>query len=280
MSTIEDAKLIVGFGFDFESEEDAKWLAPGKVDYWDFHERQYGGRRGIWRVLRVLDKYDINATFFTVAALIKNYPEACREIVDRGYEIAAHTVHHDHLDQLSPDEEIGMFELQAEMFGEFLGHVPPGFRTCFQSDRTLDVVADFGFYYDSTTRDDDRPYRMERAGGSYIEIPRGFNGDAPWIGSPVSHSLQHGRTNTAQEALEAWKWEFDWLRKEGEREQKLVTLCLHPFIIGHAARARALDRMLEYMTSFSDVYFASHLEVAQHFDNRNPVAVPDASAAA
>jgi peptidoglycan/xylan/chitin deacetylase (PgdA/CDA1 family) len=280
MTTIDDAKLIVAIGFDFEAEEDAEYLSTDMPDFWDYHERQYGGRRGIWRVLDVLDRHDVNATFFICSALLKSYPDACREIGRREFEVAAHTIHHEHLDRYSPEDENEMFGLMQQMFGEFYGSAPVGFRTCFPSVHTLDFVADHGFYYDTTVRDDDLPYLMQRPGrGEYIEIPRGFNGDAPWIGCPVVTPLHTGRYNAPSDVLEAWKWEFDWLRQEGQREQKLLTLCLHPYNIGRPSRALAFDRLLSHYEQFDDVYFATHLEVARHFDTRTTTGVRPRDAA-
>ncbi|MFC0527493.1 polysaccharide deacetylase family protein [Phytohabitans kaempferiae] len=271
MSTsIDNARVIVAISFDFEAEEDAEYLTADTPDFWDYHERQYGGRRGVWRMLDIFSRYEVNATFFICAALLKSYPRACREIEKGPYEIAAHTIHHEHLDRLTPEAENEMFGHMQRMFGEFYGTAPVGFRTCFPSKHTLDFVADHGFYYDTTTRDDESPYRMHRPGrGSYIEIPRGFNGDAPWVGCPVATPLHTGRYNAAAEVFGAWRDEFDWLYREGEREQKLLTLCLHPYITGRPSRAKAIDNLLAHMAGHDGVYYATHLEVAQYFDRRS-----------
>jgi peptidoglycan/xylan/chitin deacetylase (PgdA/CDA1 family) len=268
-TTIDNARVVVAFGLEIEAEEDAEYLTPQTPDFWDYHERQYGGRRGIWRLLDVFGRYEVNATFFVCAALLKSYPQACREIARQGYEVGAHTIHHEHLERLAPADEDEMFRRMQELFGEFYGTAPVGFRSCFPSRHTLDFVADHGFYYDTTTRDDDTPYLMVRPGrGQYIEIPRGFNGDAPWVGCPVPTPLHTGRYNAADEVFRSWRWEFDWLYREGARSQRLLTLCLHPYISGRPSRAEAVDRLLAHLTRHDGVYFATHLEVARQFERR------------
>ena len=47
-----------------------------------------------YRILDILEKYDIKATFFVVGINAQNYPEPLRAVAERGHEIGNHTFSH------------------------------------------------------------------------------------------------------------------------------------------------------------------------------------------
>src|SRR5262245_8212150 len=81
-------------------------LKPGTYDRAGVTWSQYGGNAGIWRLLRILDQYDIKATVCANARSVELYPEAARMVVERGHEIAAHNYTQDGLlVYMSPKEQ-------------------------------------------------------------------------------------------------------------------------------------------------------------------------------
>lgn len=279
MTGPNSARVRIAISVDFEAEEDFEFIADGLPDYWDFYERQYGGRRGVWRLLETLREHDVKASFFTCSALLFTYPEASQAVAEQGHEIAAHTVHHEHLEQLTRDDEEQMFTTMMGHFESFYGRVPDGFRTCFPSDRTLDFVGQFGFFYDTTNRDDEVPYIVSGETGSFVEVPRGFNGDsplmgparrptpmpdaAPGYGAPVRNT---GKYNPPRLLAETWKRELDWLLDASDLQApRLMSLTLHPYIIGRPSRARALSDFLGYAKGKPEVEFVTHLQVAREY---------------
>jgi peptidoglycan/xylan/chitin deacetylase (PgdA/CDA1 family) len=262
--------------FDFEAEEDTSFLTEELPDYRDFHERQFGGRRGIWRTLAVLRKHEVRSTFFICGAVVENYPEASLQVKADGHEVAGHTYHHEHMEYATAEQEDEIFRRSLEAFEQLYGEQPVGFRTCFPSHRTLDYVADYGLRYDTTLRDDDAPSIMQRDDGRYfVEIPRGFNGDAPLIGTPIPSHGHTGKYNVPSQVAAQWIREFNWCYEHGEKRPQLFTLCLHPYIIGRPSRSKALDTLLAHIRQFSGVWFATHSEIAElwHEAYSPPVAV-------
>ena len=120
---------------------------------------------------------------------------------------------------------------------------------------------------------------MQRDDGRYfVEIPRGFNGDAPLVGTPVSDHGQAGRYNVPSQVAAQWIREFNWCYEHGqESKPQLFTLCLHPYIIGRPSRSKALDTLLTHIKQFSGVWFATHAEIAdlwhQAYSPPTPVGV-------
>ena len=57
------ARLPVLIAFDYQAEV-GDWTFPdGTTNYGQLTEASYGGRVGIWRILDILDRHDVKATF-------------------------------------------------------------------------------------------------------------------------------------------------------------------------------------------------------------------------
>ena len=56
------------------------------------------------RILEILERYDIKATFFVIGVNIQNYPEPFAKIVAAGHEIGNHTYDHRSLYNMNDDE--------------------------------------------------------------------------------------------------------------------------------------------------------------------------------
>lgn len=82
------------------------------------------------RILEILERYGVEATFFMVGVNVRNYPEAARAVIDAGHEVGNHTFTHGHMERLSPaevDREIGDCEEALEELCEYRPHLfrPP-----------------------------------------------------------------------------------------------------------------------------------------------------------
>ena len=72
-------------------------LRPGTADHAGRAWSTYGGRVGVWRLIRMLDRLQIPATFFTNARCAEEFPDAIRQIVSSGHDLAAHGYTQDQL---------------------------------------------------------------------------------------------------------------------------------------------------------------------------------------
>src|SRR3990167_6583143 len=66
---------------------------------------EYGPRVGVPRILRLLQEYDIKASFYIPGVSVEKYPEAVDEILAGGHEISHHMYTHKRNDEMTPDEE-------------------------------------------------------------------------------------------------------------------------------------------------------------------------------
>src|SRR5579884_59423 len=70
--------------------EGAARMAPGHRDLRTESVYEYGSRAGIWRLLRLFDRYGIKVTFFASALALERNPEVCDWIKRAGHEVAGH----------------------------------------------------------------------------------------------------------------------------------------------------------------------------------------------
>src|SRR5437588_11162960 len=70
-------------------------LKSGTVDHASKAWSTYGGRVGVWRILKMFDRLQIPGTFFTSAQCTQEYPAAVKEIVKSGHDLGGHSLSQD-----------------------------------------------------------------------------------------------------------------------------------------------------------------------------------------
>lgn len=103
-------------------------------------------------ILRLLNEYDVSATFFIVSEIAEHFPDIVKRIADEGHEIASHTVSHASLTNISPEqctEEIHKSKTDLE---SVTGIQVSGFRapTCQLNDRVYQQLSNAGYSYSSS----------------------------------------------------------------------------------------------------------------------------------
>lgn len=225
---------------------------------------QYGMKRGLDRVLDVLDKYGVKATFFVLGKVAEAYPEKIKEIIKRGHEIAYHGYEHVNYASLTADEQRESFRKGIKLFQEKFGVTPKGFRVpeYEMTAETFGILNEFGFKYSSSMFGDDRPYFVNTSDNKkLVEIPIQWElYDFPYFAFNYTPAMPIGqaRISNITHVLESWKGEFNGYYKYG--------LCyvaqFEPQTIGTPGRIKMFDELLEYITRMGKVYFATGSEMA------------------
>ncbi|SSW66113.1 polysaccharide deacetylase family protein [Achromobacter agilis] len=213
----------------------------------------YGWKVGVPRVLALLARHEVKATFFVPGVVALAHPDMVRSIVDHGHEVAHHSHTHRWIVNLTPEEEREEMELGMDALVRTAGYRPRGWRSPAAefSEITLDLIREYGFDYSSNFFDDDSPYLLEIGGRStdIVELPfRWVLDDAPFFQYSI---VLPGRTMQSPSAvLEAWKREFDLLYAE----DRMMMLGMHPEIIGQPSRLYVLDEMIRYAKAHERVW--------------------------
>lgn len=218
----------------------------------------YAPRRGIERVLDLLDRHQIPGTFFLEGWNVRKYPELAQEIVARGHEVAAHGWMHEQWSELDPDRERELIRKTTATLAEVLGRPPHGWRapSGLTTPSTLAMLHAAGYQYDSSFGDDDIPYRIQVAqdrAEELVELPWSWPlDDAAFYAYP-------GVIHRPSDVVKIWMDEFDAaLQLTGS-----FMLVCHPRYSGRPARILALERLIEHMEEQEDIWFATCAEVAK-----------------
>lgn len=268
------ARLAVLVAFDYQAEVGDWFLPDGSAHYGQITEASYGGRVGIWRLLDILEKHGVRATFNTCGITAERYPESARAIVAGGHEIAGHTYSHRAQWTLSEDEEREEIRRTVATIGELTGERIVGWRcpVVQPSPNTLRLLVEEGFAWDGNFLNYDLPYMLDVPGaGSLVEIPYTFStDDFPFIYGAVDQAVGGfpGPRNTMADLHQIQKDEFDVLYAESARAPRMFVFQNHPLIVGRAHRAVYFDRLLEHMKSHDGVWFARFDEVAAWWRER------------
>lgn len=272
---LSGVRVIVLLTFDTQGDVDAAvpgyqagsghW-SNGAVNYCDAAERQYDMRGGVQRVLRILHKFDVRATFPTCGATAQWYPEIISSISKAGHEVASHGYWHKPLNEMTAGEESEDIARTTQTLERVTGTRPYGWRSPMYTitERTIRLLTEQGYAYDSDLHNDDEPYVLTTDKGSIVEIPGGLDDFGMWLSS-VPHSIHHGGIPYGNPfgITSVLKAQFDVLYEEGQERTRVFQYCMHPKITGRPFRSSTLTALLEHATAISGVRFMTMLELAK-----------------
>ena len=250
--------VVLSFDVDAESGHIFRNPHEAATRLDGLEERRFGPRTGVPRILRLLERYKLPATFFVPGFTIEHHTAVVRTIQAAGHELACHGNVHETLHTLDEAAERRILQEQLEIYERYLGVRPRGYRSPSWSInvRTPDLLKEFGFVYDSSLMGDDIPYFVETPHGPLAEVPvQWLLDDAPF------YRHVYGATNAIAEpdrVIAQWTQEFRGMY----RENGCFVLTMHPWITGRASRIDGLERLIRRMREEPGVWFATTLQVA------------------
>ena len=231
--------------FDLDGEFAFEEIHPG-IPYWTT-QGEYGPKVGVYRILDLLEREGIEATFCVVGKTAEKYPEAVEAIVTKEHEVAVHGYTHKGYNELEPAQEKAWIVKTREILAGFTGEPPLGHRTprWRPSPRTRGFLEELGFKWNSDHMGSEVPYLnvVDGRQSNLVEVPVAYNlDDWPFYfdwGTPVD------------DVLEAWRMEFDFRYDDG------TVFCLtnHPQVTGRPSRLVILERLIGYMKKKPGVRF-------------------------
>jgi allantoinase len=236
---------------------------------------EYGSRAGLWRVLRVFERYQLPLTIFAVAMAIARHPEAVSAFRELGHEIACHGLRWISYQQVDEATERAHMARAVEVLRAAFGHAPLGWYTGRDSPQTRRLVVEHGgFLYDSDSYADDLPYWTE------VTVGGGQPRRVPHLVVPYTLDSNDMRFATAQgfnagtQFYEYLTAAFDTLYREGDpnglNAPKMLSVGLHGRLIGRPGRISALERFLDYVRHHDDVWICRRVDIARHWMATHP----------
>jgi peptidoglycan/xylan/chitin deacetylase (PgdA/CDA1 family) len=219
---------------------------------------EYGSRAGVWRLLRLFDRYDLKVTVFACAVALLRNPAVAELLVKAGHEPCAHGWRWSELWLLSREEEQAEIARAVTDIERATGQRPLGWNSRYgPSVHTRELlVAEGGFVYDSDAYNDDLPYLVTVQGQPHLVIPytKLYN-DTRFV-------MAQGFSRPA-DFFETCRQGLDYLWEEGETHHKMMSIGLHARLMGQPARTAALRDFIEYALQKPGVKFMRRIDIAR-----------------
>ncbi|GGF28775.1 polysaccharide deacetylase [Aliidongia dinghuensis] len=237
---------------------------------------RYGARRGVDRVLDVLDKHQVRASWFVPGRVAEEHRGLVGQIHAAGHELASNGYRCEIFDKLDLAQQQEAFRRGHGAVAEAVGEAPVGFRSASGNwaPGFADTLRAAGIRWSSSWRGDDLPYFHEPlAAPRLVELPLHYElEDEPYFAFNLYPPVPPGQSRIAsyRDVLDNWRQDFAGFRRYG----LCYLLRLHPEMIGTTGRIALLDELLGELRGQSDNWFTTGREVADWWAGTQPPNAP------
>ncbi|WP_109474608.1 polysaccharide deacetylase family protein [Ornithinimicrobium cavernae] len=222
---------------DPESTNRPVWLSQG----------HYGPNVGLPRILSLLERYEVAATFFIPGLVVERYPAAVESILEAGIEIEHHSYSHAWSETLTAEQEAEEFQRGWDAIVSATGREPRGWRSPAGelTPHTVGLMEQFGFDFSSNLFGSDSAHFLADGDRTteIVELPFAWAlDDAPFF---LYSNRLPGRSMSAPSAvLETWTLEYDGISQEDDTH---FMLGMHPQVVGRPSRLWVLEQTIRHI---------------------------------
>ncbi len=287
-------EIFVSIGVDVDAV--AGWLGSygGEDSPDDISRGLFAGEVGVMRLLKLFDKYKLQATWFIPGHSAETFPEQMQAVAKAGHEIGLHGYSHENPIAMTREQEEAILDKTIDLLTKLSGKRPTGYVAPWWefSNVTNELLLKKGIKYDhSLMHNDYTPYYV-RVGDKWTKIDysqhpdtwmkplvRGVETDlieipANWYlddlpplmfikKSPNSHGFVNPR-----DIEQMWRDQFDWVYRE--MDYAVFPITIHPDVSGRAQVLLMLERLIEHFQKHEGVKFVTMDEIATDFAKRFP----------
>lgn len=261
--------------FDFDAL--SAWVARGVVSATPLSRGEFAAV-AVPRLLTLLERRSIAATWFVPAHTAKTYPALCRELVAAGHEVALHGYAHENVAVLDGSTERDLLARSVDAVHQVTGIAPVGFRapSWDLSDNSVEIMVAQGLRYDSSLMGHDHalyrcrtPDAVDVDGVTWgqetelVEVPVSWTlDDFPYLEFLKSGGGLMPGLKDPVGMFRSWARDLQWMLRE--LEAGLLTVTCHPEVIGRGHRLLALEEWLDEVSS-EDVEFLTARSAVDRF---------------
>jgi peptidoglycan/xylan/chitin deacetylase (PgdA/CDA1 family) len=231
----------------------ASGMKPGTVDLGGIAWGSYGGKIGVWRLINLLASNNIRGTFCVNGRCAELFPEAVKQIVASGHDVGGHAWLQDQLmAYMTPEEEQATIRRCIDVLQETTGQRPQGWVSPVMAytQKTRELLAAEKLLWHGDARDTDLPRFVETAQGPIVQIPGSdFTDNRVLRSSPL-------------DLWDVYKETFDYMYRH--EAPAYLPISMHCHNGGRPMITAIFEKIFKYLAQHSDVWFATHAEIARH----------------
>ncbi|WOI56578.1 polysaccharide deacetylase [Palleronia sp. LCG004] len=273
-------KVHCALTFDFDAM--SVWIGSYASRNPSMISRGEFGAVAVPRILDLLRRHGLPASFCVTGHTALAYPDLVRRIAAEGHELVHHGWVHENPADFSEADERRNLEKGFEAIDKAAGLVPRGYRSPSWdfSERTVRILVDSGMTYDSSLMGSDLvPYYVRSGDAFPNDAPYVFGVHTDLVELPVAwhlddfpHFEYDGATkglSAPSTVLEIWKDEVSWAADH--EPGGLLTFTMHPQVIGRGHRLAMLETFVSWLKSRGDVGFTRMIDHADRWKSANPL---------
>lgn len=240
-------------------------VKQGDRDFASESMYEYGSRVGFWRIYRLFRDRNLPLTIFAAALALERNADVARAIAETDWDIVAHGyrwVEHYHFDEATERDHIA--KAHSSIIRS-VGRPPKGWYCRYSpSAHTRRLVVEHGGYsYDSDAYNDEVPYWTQVQGKQHLVVPYSLvTNDAKFLAG--------GGIETAGDYSQFLIDSFDILHAEGKTTPRMMSIGLHPRVVGHPGRFAGLVRFLDHVLRSHSAWIARRADIADHWRHAVP----------
>jgi len=255
--------------YEFDPPKNASrpgWPRPSP-DVVGYSQRDWGNRVGHWRLLELMDKHSLRGSISLSTALIDHHPEIIEACVARNWEFFSHGIYNTRFSyNMDEAQERAIIKdsirsIQAATGQRIRGYLAPALT---HTERTLDLLAEYDFWYTCDLFQDDQPQPVKTKTGKLISMPYSLE---------VNDVITYGAlAMSPQRYADVLKRHFDQLLEESQESGAVMCIPLHAYLVSQPHRLAAFAEALQHISDNSDdVWITTASEIAevyraQYFD--------------
>lgn len=222
--------------------------ASPQPDVLNYSWREYGNRVGAWRCLELFDQLNMPVAALINTALYDHCPELIAACVEHGYELVGHGhTNAERQGTLDEDEERALLEQSQTLITRNSGTAPKGWLSPWISESlvTPDLLVETGYRYTLNWCHDDQPVLMNTRNQKplwSIPYPQELN-DIP---------MMIGRQMDGADFANMIIDQCDEMLDQSRRQPLVMSIALHPYLVGQPYRLRHIRRALSHIAQKRD----------------------------
>jgi len=241
-------------------------------DILNYSWRDYGNRVGVWRCLDLFGQLGVRVGALINTALYDYCPEVIEACVKRGDELIGHGhTNSERQGEMTEMLEKALLNYCRERIENQSGQKVQGWLSPWISESfvTPDLLQENGYSFVMDWPADDQPFWLKTRSGPILSVPypAELNDSA---------SIIH-RENTPQQFADMIVDQFDEMVEQCAAQPLVMTLSLHPFVVGQPFRLPSLRKALKHCTEHAKrerVWWTTPGQVADHCYALPPGTIP------